>query len=79
MGRIHLQKKNYQGALEYLSKAIEYYPSYHESPANRSVAHYYLGDHEKAFEDLRAASRIIPENKRYAQFVKQLEAQMRAR
>ena len=79
MGFIRLQEKDYPGALEYFNRAIEYYPTYHETLVNRSVAYYFLGEKEKALEDLKKASRIQPENKRYAEFVDQLEEEMKAR
>ena len=74
-----MKEENYRGALEYLDKAIEYYPGDHEALANRSVAHYFLGDLDKALADLKSAQRILPENRRYGQFVNQLEKQMKAR
>jgi tetratricopeptide (TPR) repeat protein len=79
MGMVRLQEKNYQGALEYLNQAIEYLPTYHEALVNRAVARYFLGDKERALEDLKEASRIQPENEYYAAFVKQLEEEMKVK
>ena len=78
-GIIRLKEKDYAGALEYLDKAIEYDPNYDEALYNRSVAYYFLGEHEKALRDLKSASRLMPESKRYVQSVDQLEKQMKAR
>jgi tetratricopeptide (TPR) repeat protein len=73
MGNIRLQEKDYGSALEHLNKAIEYYARYHEALANRGLAYYSMGEHEKALADMRRASRIDPGNRRYIRYVEQLE------
>lgn len=78
-GIIRLKESDYEGALEYLDKAIEYDPNYAEAMYNRSVAYYFLGEHDKALQDLKNASRLEPANKTYAQGVAQLEKQMKAK
>lgn len=57
---VRLVENDYRGALEPLTRAIAYYPTYHEAISNRGVAYFYLEDYEAALEDLQRASRIMP-------------------
>jgi tetratricopeptide (TPR) repeat protein len=79
MGIIRLKEQDYQGGLDYLNKAIKYYPTYDKALANRAAAYYLLGEFEKALEDVTSARRIMPDNRRYAQFAIQIEKQLKAK
>jgi tetratricopeptide (TPR) repeat protein len=79
MGIIRLKEQDYAAAVQYLDKAIEYYPTYHKALANRAAAFYFLEEFKKALADMARARRIMPQNNRYARFVDQIEKRMRSR
>ena len=60
-GNAHLDQRNYEGAIEEYSKAIEINPDYVHAYNNRGNIYRRQGEYEKAIEDFSQAIRINPD------------------